>query len=320
MLADAAEEGRICSVRSRTCTPRWRCRATPPRRRCLSPDAPPNSGRSWRSCCGPTTPTSSSSSKSVAAACHCAPRPIDVSAIVREHLLDPRQATVLTSATLSIGGSFEYIRSRLGVTTPRELCVPSEFDFTRQAILYLPSRMPDPRAVTFGESAAREIIEVLRRTKGRAFVLFTSYAVLRTVEAIARTTLGFPLLVQGSAPRSILLQQFRSTANAVLLATSSFWQGVDVVGEALGLRHRGQVAVRLAGRPDHGRPHGGHRGRRRRPIQRVPGSAGNPDAAAGPRATDPPPPRPGRPRGARPAARERKATGDGFLRPCPPRP
>jgi ATP-dependent DNA helicase DinG len=159
--------------------------------------------------------------------------PIDVSSIVRECFLEARQATVLTSATLSIGGSFEYIRSRLGVTTPRELCVPSEFDFTRQAILYLPSRMPDPRAVTFGEAAAREIIEVLRRTDGRAFVLFTSYAVLRTVEAIARTVLDFPLLVQGSAPRSTLLQQFRSTANAVLLATSSFWQGVDVVGEAL---------------------------------------------------------------------------------------
>lgn len=159
--------------------------------------------------------------------------PIDVSTIVRECLLEARQATVLTSATMSIGGSFEYIRSRLGVTTPRELCVPSEFDFTRQAILYLPSRMPDPRAVTFGEAAAREIIEVLRRTEGRAFVLFTSYAVLRTVEAIARTALDFPLLVQGSAPRSTLLQQFRSTANAVLLATSSFWQGVDVVGEAL---------------------------------------------------------------------------------------
>jgi ATP-dependent DNA helicase DinG len=159
--------------------------------------------------------------------------PIDVSAIVREFLLDRMQATILTSATLSIGGSFDYIRSRLGVTTPRELLVPSEFDYARQAILYLPQRMPDPRSAAFAESAGREILEVVKRTEGRAFVLFTSYAVLRTVEAIAEAALGFPLLVQGSAPRSTLLQQFRTTPNAVLLATSSFWQGVDVVGEAL---------------------------------------------------------------------------------------
>jgi ATP-dependent DNA helicase DinG len=159
--------------------------------------------------------------------------PIDVSSIVRELLLERMQATVLTSATLSVGGSFEYVRSRLGVTTPRELCVPSEFDYRRQAILYLPRRMPDPRSAGFAAAAAREIVEILRRSRGRAFVLFTSYAVLRAVRGVAESALDFPILVQGDAPRSTLLRDFRSTPHAVLLATSSFWQGVDVVGEAL---------------------------------------------------------------------------------------
>jgi ATP-dependent DNA helicase DinG len=159
--------------------------------------------------------------------------PIDVSTIVRELLLDRMQATVLTSATLAVGGSFDYVRSRLGVTTPRAICLPSEFDYPRQAILYLPRRMPDPRSAGFAEAAGREIIDILRCSRGRAFVLFTSYAVLRAVRGIVDASLDFPILVQGDAPRSTLLQQFRTTPNAVLLATASFWQGVDVVGEAL---------------------------------------------------------------------------------------
>ncbi len=159
--------------------------------------------------------------------------PIDVSTIAREMLFDRMQSTVLTSATLSVGGSFEYVRSRLGITRAAEVRLESEFDYARQAILYLPSRLPDPREPAFGEAAAREVVEILRRTEGRAFVLFTSYAVLRVVQAVAEASLPFPIFVQGAAPRTALLQQFRTTANAVLLATASFWQGVDVVGEAL---------------------------------------------------------------------------------------
>jgi ATP-dependent DNA helicase DinG len=159
--------------------------------------------------------------------------PIDVSSVVRELLLDRMQATVLTSATLAIEGSFDYVRSRLGVKGARELLLPSEFDFTTQAILYLPRRLPDPRSTGFLDAASAEILEVLKRTRGRAFVLFTSYAALREVRVRLEGRLSFPLLVQGSAPRSALLQQFRDTPNAVLLATSSFWQGVDVAGEAL---------------------------------------------------------------------------------------
>jgi ATP-dependent DNA helicase DinG len=159
--------------------------------------------------------------------------PIDVSRIVRELLLDRMQATVLTSATLAVGGSFAYVRARLGIRDAREVRLPSEFDYARQAILYLPRRLPDPRTGAFARAAGREIVEILRRTRGRAFVLFTSYAVLRTVQVIAEAELRFPILVQGSAPRSTLLQQFRTTPHAVLLATSSFWQGVDVIGDAL---------------------------------------------------------------------------------------
>jgi ATP-dependent DNA helicase DinG len=156
-----------------------------------------------------------------------------VSAIVREVFLDRMRATVLTSATLTVDGTFEYIRNRLGVTAADEVRLPSEFDFPRQAILYLPPRMPDPRSPDFALAAGRQVVEILRRTRGRAFVLFTSYATLRDVQAVAEMALDYPILVQGTAPRTQLLRQFRETPHAVLLATSSFWQGVDVIGEAL---------------------------------------------------------------------------------------
>ena len=159
--------------------------------------------------------------------------PIDVSSIVRELLLDRMSGTVLTSATLTVDGSFEYVRSRLGIRRAQEIRLPSEFDYSRQAILYLPKRMPDPRSREFAASVAREVIEIVKRTKGRAFVLFTSYANLREVQARAAAEIEYPILVQGTAPRSALLRDFKTTPNAVLLATSSFWQGVDVVGEAL---------------------------------------------------------------------------------------
>jgi ATP-dependent DNA helicase DinG len=159
--------------------------------------------------------------------------PIDVSAIIKELLLDRMQATVLTSATLAVDGDFSYVRGRLGIGRAAELRLPSEFDFRRQAILYLPRRMPDPRSPGFTEAAGRQALDILRRTRGRAFVLFTSYANLRDVQRLLEVELGYPLLVQGTAPRSALLDAFRSTPHAVLLATSSFWQGVDVAGEAL---------------------------------------------------------------------------------------
>jgi ATP-dependent DNA helicase DinG len=159
--------------------------------------------------------------------------PIDVSRVAKETLFDRMRTTVLTSATLAVDGSFAYVKSRLGLRDPMELRVASEFDYTRQALLYLPRRVPPPKSPNFSAAAAREVIEILKRSRGRAFVLFTSYAVMRDVQQFVEMALPFPLLVQGTAPRSTLIEQFRSTPNAVLLATASFWQGVDVVGDAL---------------------------------------------------------------------------------------
>ncbi|MGE3188994.1 MAG: ATP-dependent DNA helicase [Vicinamibacterales bacterium] len=158
--------------------------------------------------------------------------PIDVSDVVREYLLD-RRATVLTSATLADGGTIDYVKGRLGIDEADEVRVPSEFDYRRQSVLYLPRRMPQPRDPGFADAVADEVMTLLRISQGRAFVLFTSYAGLRAVETIVAGRIPYPLLVQGSAPRHALLDQFRNTPNAVLFATSSFWQGVDVVGEQL---------------------------------------------------------------------------------------
>ena len=164
---------------------------------------------------------------------HLRASPIEVSRLVRTTLLDRQRTTVLTSATLTVDGTFDYIKGRLGIEDADELRVPSEFDYARQTLLYLPRKMPSPKAPEFAEAVARETIELLTRSRGRAFVLFTSYAVLRVVQAFVEMAIPYPVLVQGTAPRSTLLEQFRATPNAVLLATSSFWQGVDVVGEAL---------------------------------------------------------------------------------------
>ena len=159
--------------------------------------------------------------------------PVDVSRIVREALFDRMRTTVLTSATLAVDGSFSYVKGRLGIGTAESLLVPSEFDYATQALLYLPRRIPPPKAPAFAEAAAHHITEIIKRSRGRAFVLFTSYAVLRSVQRLVEVAVPYPILVQGTLPRTALLEQFRSTPHAVLLATASFWQGVDVVGEAL---------------------------------------------------------------------------------------
>ena len=159
--------------------------------------------------------------------------PIEVSRIIRTNIVGDRAATILTSATLAVEGAFDYAKSRLGLTEAATLQLPSEFDFRRQAVLFLPSDMPDPRSPEFNRAAAWIIGDILDRTQGRAFVLFTSYAAMREVHQLLAPRTGWPLFLQGSAPRSALLRDFRATPNAVLLATASFWQGVDVAGEAL---------------------------------------------------------------------------------------
>lgn len=159
--------------------------------------------------------------------------PIDVSELLREMVFESIPTAVLTSATLTVQGGFEHIRKRLGLAEARELVVPSHFRYGEQALLYLPPEMPDPREPDFPEAAAECIRRVLNITRGRAFCLFTSYSQMRALYERLLPVLDFPILLHGSAPRMALLEQFRETPNAVLFGTSSFWQGVDVQGEAL---------------------------------------------------------------------------------------
>jgi len=159
--------------------------------------------------------------------------PIEVSGLVRDKIVGDRSATVLTSATLTVEGSFDYVQGRLGLESATTLRLPSEFDFGTQALLYLPPNMPDPRSPAFNSAACGVIAELLDRSRGRAFVLFTSYAAMRAVHDEVVPHLPWTVFLQGTAPRSALLRDFRNTPNAVLFATASFWQGVDVAGEAL---------------------------------------------------------------------------------------
>ncbi|MGH9756604.1 MAG: ATP-dependent DNA helicase, partial [Candidatus Acidiferrales bacterium] len=159
--------------------------------------------------------------------------PIDVSSILREKLFDTFDTVVLTSATLAVGGRFDYLKQRLGVLPSKEVVLPQEFDYAEQALLYLPPSLPDVRHPSFGEAAAREITKLLEISGGRAFCLFTSYAQMKDIHERVARLVKFPLLLQGTSPRSILLDRFRSTPQAVLFATASFWQGVDVPGSQL---------------------------------------------------------------------------------------
>ena len=159
--------------------------------------------------------------------------PIDVSELLSELVFETIPTVVLTSATLTVQGGFEHLRRRLGLKEARELIVPSHFRYGEQALLYLPPEMPDPRDPEFPEAAARCIRRVLEISKGRAFCLFTSYSQMRDLYERLLPVLDYPILLHGSAPRRALLDEFRSTPNAVLFGTSSFWQGVDVQGEAL---------------------------------------------------------------------------------------
>jgi ATP-dependent DNA helicase DinG len=159
--------------------------------------------------------------------------PIDVSQILRERLFDQFDTVILTSATLAVGGRFDYLKQRLGIQPAQEIALPQEFDYREQALLYIPRDMPDVRHPSFSASAAEEIRRLLEISQGRAFCLFTSYAQMKDVFERVSGRVGFPLLLQGTAPRSILLDRFRSTPNAVLFATASFWQGVDVPGAQL---------------------------------------------------------------------------------------
>jgi ATP-dependent DNA helicase DinG len=159
--------------------------------------------------------------------------PIDVSGRLQELLFDRVRAAVLTSATLAVDAGFSYLKARLGLAEAEELLLASPFDYPEQALLYVPRGMPEPQSPSFVSRAADEVVRLLELSRGRAFVLFTSYANMNAVAQQIAGQLPYPILMQGEAPKAALLETFRTTPGAVLLATSSFWQGVDVVGEQL---------------------------------------------------------------------------------------
>jgi ATP-dependent DNA helicase DinG len=159
--------------------------------------------------------------------------PINISGIMKDRLFSRVNSAILTSATLSTGGNFTFAKSRLGVEEADELIVPSHFDFANQSILYVPRNIPEPREDGWVMHACRELETILEASRGRAFVLFTSYSQMEQVYDSLKRTLRFPMFLQGDKSKSALLESFRNTPNAVLFATSSFWQGIDVQGEQL---------------------------------------------------------------------------------------
>jgi ATP-dependent DNA helicase DinG len=159
--------------------------------------------------------------------------PIDVSERLRTLLFDEVRAAVLTSATLAVDGGFTYVKDRLGIRPSDELLLASPFRYEDQAVLYVPRGMPEPQSAAFVDRAAEEIVGLLEVSRGRAFVLFTSYANMNAVAERIAGRVEYPLFIQGEAPKAQLLDTFRETPHAVLLATASFWQGVDVAGEQL---------------------------------------------------------------------------------------
>lgn len=161
--------------------------------------------------------------------------PIDVSTLLQDKLFERVETVVMTSATLASAGNFTFARERLGLTDEKtdELIAPSSYDYQNQSVLYLPPRMPDPRSPQWAEAAAAEVLRILEVTEGRAFVLSTSLSGMRSLYERVAPQVDFPCFMQGDASKTWLLDKFRTTPNAVLFATSSFWQGVDVRGDAL---------------------------------------------------------------------------------------
>jgi len=159
--------------------------------------------------------------------------PLDVARPLQESLYKKVENVIFTSATLTTVGNFDYVRSRLGVQDALEAAYPSHFDFSAQSLLYIPRDMPPPGDTSFPHALATRILDLLHRTRGRALVLFTSYNNLNKVFDFLSGRLPYTIFRQGDAPRTALLQAFREDLHSVLLATGSFWEGVDVPGEAL---------------------------------------------------------------------------------------
>jgi ATP-dependent DNA helicase DinG len=161
--------------------------------------------------------------------------PLDVAGPLREHKARTRAAWILTSATLAVGESFDHVKHQTGFFEADTIKLDSPFDYARQALLYLPPGLPEPNQPGYTRSVVEAALPVLEASGGRAFLLFTSHRALGEAAELLRERGGWPLFVQGEAPRAQLLEQFRHSGNGVLLGAASFWEGVDVRGDALSL-------------------------------------------------------------------------------------
>lgn len=159
--------------------------------------------------------------------------PLEVSRLLADNLFQQGRTVILTSATLSASGDFSFVRQRLGLRHTEEMILPTEYRMSQQAILYIPDDLAFPKEQGFSEAMAEKAIELLTITEGRAFLLFTSIAQMKAVHDRLVHRIPYPLLLQGKKPADLLLREFRRTPHAVLLGVQSFWQGVDVQGEAL---------------------------------------------------------------------------------------
>ena len=159
--------------------------------------------------------------------------PLDLAIPMRGLRERTQAAWIHTSATLSVAGNFDHFARQLGLDDPRTLSLDSPFDYARQALCYLPPGLPDPSARDYTEQVIETVLPVLHASRGRAFLLFTSHRALRRAAELLQDKVPWPLFVQGTAPRPRLLEEFRASGHGVLLGAASFWEGVDVVGEAL---------------------------------------------------------------------------------------
>jgi ATP-dependent DNA helicase DinG len=177
--------------------------------------------------------------------------PIDVSTELRSRLWNDGPTAILVSATLTTGDDARFVRGRLGLNHAREFVVGSPYDYGEQALLYVPRTMPDPRAADFTERAAEETASLLALSEGRALVLTSSYRALEVLRARIAGRVPYEVLVQGELPREKLLERFRDEVDSVLIATSTFWQGVDIPGESLSLLVIDKLPFSAPGDPLH---------------------------------------------------------------------
>src|SRR6266699_899275 len=166
--------------------------------------------------------------------------PLSIAGIFRRQLDGHPRAWIFASATLAVAGDFSHYRSEMGLDTARTACWDSPFDYASQALLYVPKKLPDPNSDEHTRAVVAASLPVIRASGGRAFLLFTTLRAMRLAhellrEEFRRHELGFPLMLQGEGSRSELLVRFRELGNAVLLGSASFWEGVDVPGNALSL-------------------------------------------------------------------------------------